>query len=399
MVVKDSVHDILSSRPSSARRAVAARRGLTEDGLVAGKRRAPIAWTILGGLAAIVGSSVAVAQESELGGKIRSGGQVVVAERETVDGDLYASGGQVRIDGTVDGDLIAMGGQVQIAGEVTGDALIASGSVDISGEVSGDARLGTGQATVSGSVGEDQVVGSGQVTITSSGQVGEDFIFGAGQTTLDGRVEGDVLGSTGRYRKQGTIGGTEDVTVGRDREPTASERLLDALQRFVAILAIGALLLWLLPRVIDGTAGTLRRRPWASFGVGILGMVGFVVLCVAILFVGVLIAVGLGFIQLDDLVGITIFGTATAITIAAFVFFIAVAFAAQAIMGLFLGRVGTGADPGRRWMALVLGVLLVAILISLPVVGGWLGLVIALFGLGALILEFWPRRRTPPRPV
>jgi hypothetical protein len=38
----------------------------------------------------------------------------------------------------------------------------------------------------------------------------------------------------------------------------------------------------------------------------------------------------------------------------------------------------------------------VAILISLPVVGGWIGLIIALFGLGAMIVEYWPWRRRAP---
>jgi hypothetical protein len=263
--------------------------------------------------------------------------------------------------------------------------------VDIPGQVDGDARLGAGQATVSGSIGEDLVVGAGQVTITSSGQVGEDFVFGAGRTNLDGRVDGDVLGGTGDYRKRGTIGGTEDVSI--DRDPTLGERLLDALQRFLAILVVGALLLWLVPRAIGGTAETLRRRPWASFGVGALGMVGFVILVVALLLVGILIAIGFGFLNLEDLVGFTIFGTGTAITVATFLFFVAVGYAAHAAVGLFLGRLGTGAGTGRRWAALVLGVLLVSILISLPVAGVWFGLVIALLGLGALILEFWPRRR------
>ena len=354
-------------------------------------RRRRSAWLLLGVLVIILGSSVAAAQESELGGKIRSGGQVIITEAETVDGDLYASGGQVRIDGTVNGDLIASGGQVSIAGQVTGDAVVGAGNVDIPGQVDGDARLGAGQATVSGSIGEDLVVGAGQVTITSSGQVGEDFVFGAGRTNLDGRVDGDVLGGTGDYRKRGTIGGTEDVSI--DRAPTLGERLLDALQRFLAILVVGALLLWLVPRAIGGTAETLRRRPWASFGVGALGMVGFVILVVALLLVGILIAIGFGFLNLEDLVGFTIFGTGTAITVATFLFFVAVGYAAHAAVGLFLGRLGTGAGTGRRWAALVLGVLLVSILISLPVVGVWFGLLISLLGLGALILEFWPRRR------
>lgn len=41
----------------------------------------------------------------------------------------------------------------------------------------------------------------------------------------------------------------------------------------------------------------------------------------------------------------------------------------------------------------------VALAQEVPVVGGWIGLVIALFGLGAMILEFWPRRRRAPEPA
>jgi hypothetical protein len=353
---------------------------------------------VLGGLVVVLGSSIALAQETELGGKIRAGGSVVVESGETVDGDLYASGGQVRIDGTVTGDLIAGAGLVQITGEVAGDALVGSGNVDISGQVGGDARVGAGQVTVSGSVGEDLVVGSGRAAITSTGQVGEDFIFGTGRTTLDGRVEGDVLGSTGSYTRRGSVGGTEDVTIA-DEDPSFGDRVWDAIQRFIAILVVGALFLLLLPRVIEGSAATLRRRPWASLGVGILGMVGFLVACIAILFVMVLLAVGLGLIQLDSLVGMTLFGGGTVLTILAFAFVLAVGFLAHAIVGLALGRLVAGAGAERRWLALFLGVLVVAVLISIPVVGGWFGVVIAVFGLGALILEFWPWRRptgTPP---
>jgi cytoskeletal protein CcmA (bactofilin family) len=364
-----------------------------------GRRRARVAWLIVGGVAVVLGSSVAGAQESQLGGKLRSGGEVVVSADETVAGDLYASGGQIRIDGAVEGDLIAAGGQVQVSGEVRGDLLVGSGNVDISGRVRGDARLGAGQVTVSGSIGEDLIAGSGQATITSSGQVGEDFIFGTGQTSLDGEVVGNVLGSTGSYSRAGTVGGSEDVTIARGREPTPGDRILDAVQRFVAILAIGALLLWLAPRVVEGAADTLRRRPLASLGVGLLGIVGFVVLVLVVLLAVILLAIGLGLIRLDDLVGVTIFGAGTALTGVGFLFFLAVSFVAQAVVGLAVGRVMIGIAPARRWLALVLGVLVVVVLSAIPVVGGWLGVLIALFGLGALILEFWPWRRRAPEPA
>ena len=358
-------------------------------------RRRAVLWLGAIGLLVIIGAGVAIAQESRLGGKVRAGGEIVVLAGETIDGDLYASGGQVRIDGTVDGDLVAMAGQVQISGEVTGDVLAGSGNVDISGTVGGDVRAGAGQVSISGSVGEDVSAGAGQVTVTSSGQVGEDLLFGTGQTTLDGRVDGDVLGATGNYRRRGTVGGTEDVTVAREkRAPSAEDRILGALRRFISILIVGALLLWLAPRIVDGAAQRLRDQPLASLGVGVLGIVGLIVLLVVLIIVAVLLIVGLGLIRMGDLIGITVFGTWTILTVFGFLFYVMAAVGVQAAVGLALGRLAFGAGPGaRRWGALVLGVLIVVLITSLPVVGGWLGLVIGLFGLGAVLLEFWPRRR------
>lgn len=359
-------------------------------------RRPQLRWLPLAGLVVILGSSVALAQGTQLGGKIRAGGQVLVAADETVPGNLYASGGQVRVEGTVEGDLVASGGQVTVTGAVNGDVLAGSGNVDISGQVGGDVRAGAGQVTIGGSVEGDLAVGAGQVTIASSGRVGEDFVFGSGRTTLDGEVAGDVLGSTGNYVRRGTVGGTEDVTVRRERERTLGDLLLAALGRFVAVLVLGALLLWLLPRVVDGAAGTLRRRPWGSLGIGILGVVGFVVLLLAVILVVVLLAIGLGLIRLGDLVGITIFGGGTLLAALTFLFFLTVFYVAHAAVGLWLGRLAIRGGTAATWLALILGVLVVVALSSLPVVGGWLGLVIALLGLGALILEFWPRRRVVP---
>lgn len=146
---------------------------------------------------------------------------------------------------------------------------------------------------------------------------------------------------------------------------------------------VGALLLWLLPRVIDGTAGTLRRRPWASLGVGLLGIVGFFVAFLAIILVFILLAVGLGFIRLESLVGIALFGGGALLVTLSFLFFLAAGFVAQAIVGMSLVRLGMGEGPARRWLALVVGALVVAVLISLPVVGGWFGIVIAAFGPGS----------------
>lgn len=360
--------------------------------------RGRVVWVVLGGLVVILGSTVAFAQEIRLGGKFRTGREVVVAAGETVTTDLYASGASVTIEGTVEGDVVASGGNVDVSGQVGGDLLVGSGNVDISGEVAGDARIGAGRILVSGSIGEDLSVGAGQITLSSSGTVGEDFQFATGQTSLHGTVEGNVLGSTGDYTKTGTVRGTEDVTFGRP-DPTPADRLLTALGWFVTILVVGALLLWLFPRMLEGTATTLRRRPWASLGVGVLAAIGYPVLIVVIFLVMILLAIAFGLLQLEALVGMTVFGGMTSVTVVTFLAFVAALFAAQAVVGMVLGRLAVGTEASRRWIALVLGVLVVVVLFSIPVVGWVFGAFIAFFGVGALILEYWPWRRREPETV
>lgn len=366
---------------------------------VKGKRphRKRLFWLAVLGLLMFIGSSVALAQ-GVLGGKFRTGDQVVVPQGETVDGDLYASGRTIRVEGTVDGDLVATGGRVEVTGEVTGDLVAGSGEVDISGRIGGDARLGAGQVTVSGSVGEDLLVGAGQVTITSSGQVGEDFIFGTGRTNLDGQVAGDVLGSTGTYQRRGSVGGTERVNIREPRkEPTFSDRLLGGLRRFASLLIIGALLLWLAPRFMDGSAEAVRRRSLASVGVGALSLVGWVVLTVAVLIVAVLVGILFGLLGLGGLFAVLLIGVLLFLAVLAFLQAVTLAFIAPAIVGLAIGRLllrdGTGI---RRWLALLLGVLVVVLLSSIPVAGGWIGFLVALFGLGAAVLRLWPWRGRRP---
>lgn len=365
-----------------------------------GRRRR---WFVIVVLSVLAIPAVALAQQRLLGGKFRSGREVVVPQGETVSGDLYASAGTVRIEGSVEGDLVATGGQVEVTGNVGGDLIAGAGRVDVSGRVDGDVRAGAGQVTVSGSVGEDLVVGAGQLSISSGGTVGEDLVFGTGRTTLDGRVEGDVLGSTGNYVRHGTIGGSEDVTISRRgaAAPSAADRVLDAIRRFVSLLAVGAVLLWLAPWSIEGPAAALRRRPLVSVGLGILALIGAVVAVIAIILAMILLLFLFGVVGLGDLAALTVFTGIGALVLLFFLLYVALAFLAHLAVALVLGRlVFGGAGSGQRWGALALGVLVVVVLTSLPVLGGWFGFVIVLFGLGSIFLALGSaRRRTPPAPA
>jgi hypothetical protein len=370
----------------------------------ANRRRALLTWLGIVSLLVVTGASVAIAQETQLGGKIQAGDQITISADETVDGDLYASGGRVLIEGSVDGDLIVAAGQVTISGEVSGDVMASAGAVDISGVIGGDARVAAGQSSVSGSIGEDLFIASGQTTVSDTGEVGEDLVFGSGRMAMDGTVGGDVLGVTGDYDRQGTVTGTENVTIRDVEAPTTADRILDAVQRFISLLLVAALFLWLAPRYVEEPTLMLRQRPWASLGVGIVGVVAFGVLIFLVILVAVLSGIGAGLVGLSDLVGAIVFAAVVAVALLTFLFFVAAVFGAPAWVGMALGSIALSMESAaRRWAALVIGLFIVVALTSIPVVGVWIGLLVLLFGLGAAILAFRPHRTAPalvePTPV
>ena len=352
-------------------------------------------------------SAAAATQQTELGGKVRrSGREVVIPAGETVQGDLLASAGRLRGVGLVAGDLGASGGQVNVAGTVTGDALVGAGSTLISGEVDGDLRIGAGQARIEGRVNEDVLLGAGQAAVASGSQIGGDLIFATGRMQMDGEVAGSILGSAGNYTRAGSVGDSEQVNVaepaGQEREPTLADRALDALRRYVSILVVGVLLLWLVPRLVRGAAESARRRPLPSLGVGVLGCIGVVVGLVLLLLVTILVAVVLGLLSLGSLIGITLYAGLLVAAIVVFLFVLAIAFAAQAVVGLALGRLvvrGERRSFGSAIGALALGLLVVVLAAAIPFAGGWIEAVVVLLGLGALLLMARPTRRREAEPL
>jgi hypothetical protein len=348
-------------------------------------------WVSLLAFMCVLLSGTAMAQDRQLNEKFRSGSRVTVEEGETIPEDLYASGGSVEIAGRVQGDLVATGGEIAVNGTVGGDVLAAGGRLTLAGDVAGDVRAAGGQIRVAGAVAEDAVLAGGQMSVAEGAQIGGDLLFSGGRMTLDGRVDGDLLGSAGNYARRGSVGGSENVTTGpEERPPTAGERILAALRRYLAILAVGALLLWLVPRLLQGSATLVRKRPLPSLGVGGLGAVGFVVLLVVLILAGVLISIILGLLGLGSLVAALGTGTLLAAAVLTFAFVLVVVFLADVVVGMAAGglllRSERGPSRARDFGALALGVALVVVLTAIPVIGGLLKLLIVLVGLGALVL-------------
>ena len=103
----------------------------------------------------------------------------------------------------------------------------------------------------------------------------------------------------------------------------------------------------------------------------------------------------MGLVGLSDLVGAILFSAVVAIAVLAFLFFVITVFGAPAWVGMALGSLALSVDStARRMAALIIGLIVVVALTAIPIAGRWIGLIVALFGLGAAILAFRPRRPT-----
>ncbi|WP_135821715.1 bactofilin family protein [Halostella litorea] len=304
---------------------------------------------------------VAAAQEN------RTGDTVVVEAGETIDDDLSASAGNVIIRGTVTGDLRAFAGNVIVAGEVQGDVEAFSGNVRITGDVGGDVTAVGGNVFVgeSGSVGGTLEAAAGTVTI--AGSVG-DARLAAGTITVasTGTVEGDLRYDGNLTVADGATVAGETIRDGSlDVGPQFPELpWLGTLFGFLMNLLLGALLLLALPtfsaRVGEyGVDNTLRAG-----GIGLLAVVAAPI--VFVLFLITIIGIPIAFAWLFAFLLLAWIGS---------------------VYGAFVVGVALLAltDMSSRWLALVVGLVVVALVTQVPLLGGLFGLLVFLIGLGALL--------------
>jgi cytoskeletal protein CcmA (bactofilin family) len=416
---------------------------------------APVAWAVefKGGEEVIIGPDEVIEDDLYVGaGTIKIEG--------TIKGDLVAAGGEIIVNGTVEGDLIAAGGYITINGDIEDDTRIAGGTLTLGPNARiGDDVLAAGysfDAMAGSTIGGSLFWGGYQASL--AGDVEEDFNGGMGALEIAGSIGGNVKVDVGeanpdfeaaqpffqmwmpapmmppgfRVAEGAEVGGKLTYTSGSEGDiaPGAVEGgivyqtpvpppvevkkvvtpqqialnwFLDHLRRFIALLVIGLLLVWVAPGPMREAVRALQTRPWGSLGWGILTVI-FV--CIVVPVVAFLVIVldlifgGLGFGSV--VISITGLGFLTNATIIVG-FLIAVAFITKAVVSFLVGRmilerIREPWGAGRVW-PLVVGVVLFALVRAIPILGWFIGLFVTLLGLGALWMTVWEtlrRRRAVP---
>jgi cytoskeletal protein CcmA (bactofilin family) len=381
----------------------------------------------------VVAAETFVLNGTVKGDLLAVGGTITVGSTGVVEGDLIAAGREVVVDGTVKDDariagaVLKLGGGGQIGddlmgagysletapGSVIGGSLLFVGSQALlEGEVKENADVGVGGLSLQGVVGGDvkASVGARQdqlpfspftfmpdmpavpsvpygLTVGPAASVG-------GQLEYTAREEASIPSGV----VTGPVTHTEpiapEVQMPAKPAPTAGERGLNwfagLVRNTATLLIVGLLLAWLAPGLLRRGSEVLRAKPWPCLGWGLVSYLAVIVGGAAIFFVSLVLTVLLAVLTLGKLAALVMIIGLLLQAILVVGFVIAAGLLAKIIVSFLIGRlILRQLDPmtgaGRVW-PLVLGIVLLAIVVSIPFLGFVMSAIATVFGLGALWL-------------
>lgn len=359
-------------------------------------------------------ASSAFAQDAEQGAHFATrsglhfyaGGDVNVTTPATT---VFATGGDIKINGNDIGEIFAAGGEISLLDIVTNRVIAAAGQIDISGTITKSVIAAGGAVDIrkGSKIDGDVVVGANRLNF--DGDVGGDFIAAAHTITLAGHILGDV---TLRGRTMTLLPGTRidgDLTYRSRDELVIPEgvRIAGTVTRegnmwsadvsglfgvltavavaffcaIFALLILASVALALLGRPLANAAAIISARPLGSIGIGIV--LAMVLPFVATILMLTIIGIPLGLLVLAAY-GI-LFGLG----------FIVAAYG----IGLKLRAMTGPRDVPPRYLAALgwtlLGLFVFAFIGAVPLIGNIVQFFAVVAGFGALILSMTGDRKTP----
>ncbi len=377
----------------------------------------------------------------------------------TIQGDLIVFGEIITINGTVQGDLISAGQTIIINGTVTDDARIAGAALQLgkTAVVGGDVVAGGAslEAEVGSLIKGELVVGAAQTLL--DGKISGDVLAGTGALELNGEFGGDVKAEVGNPEEgapppaifmpqadldfptvkpgfnvgeaakiQGNLEYTQSKDVKIPAEAvggkiTRSEPVIDPddmqakpspaqaamdwtfelLRAIITLTTLGLLLGWLAPVFMKALMEKVQSQPAASLGWGLVTYAAFFFVLLVI-FIAVLAGgIFFGVLTLGGLSGTIIWVGILALLALTLSFVLASVFLSKIVVAwlggkLILARVKPELAE-HKFLPLVVGAVIIALLVALPYIGWLFGVLIMFVGLGALWIwgrDLWQAQKT-----
>jgi hypothetical protein len=371
--------------------------------------------------------------------------RVIVSESAVVDGNLFVGAADVVVNGTVTGTVFGGSASMILGGTADMGRNFFYGGFSLEAEegsvIAKDLFSGTYQSILSGDIERDLSVGAAAVVL--NGNVGRNALIEVGDVNAQddptqwmqfnpymNQYVTEVIDPGIRVSDDASIGGMltytssvemtnvlEGVTGGsvvyQTPVPAANASgkgysmdqvrpfnrdfggmfvrasVMQTARNLLKLMAIGALILWLLRKPFIKIIEAAYAQPMKAMGWGFIiiavGVLAMLIVPLVFLMVGVLI----GFISLGSLLYVWFGIVGTALTLAAMLFFFAIFTISKIIAAYMFGKWIMKAvfkeETEKVWLNLLIGVFLYTLLRAIPFVGWLVGLAATLIGSGA----FW----------
>ncbi|MDD4271304.1 MAG: polymer-forming cytoskeletal protein [Patescibacteria group bacterium] len=145
---------------------------------------------------------------------VKKGDSIYVPKEEVIEGNLYAVGSNLTIEGKVTGDVICAGQSVNINGDVAGDVICAGQSISINGKIGGNLRVVGNTVNFNGQVARNGITVGATVVTSASSTIGWDLLVLGNIFELRGNIGRDFYGSAGKVNVAGQIGKNLNLNFG-----------------------------------------------------------------------------------------------------------------------------------------------------------------------------------------
>jgi cytoskeletal protein CcmA (bactofilin family) len=341
-----------------------------------------------------------------------NGQAVFIEENEVISGNLFAAGDTITVNGVISGDLIVAAKSVTVNGRVEGDVIAAAQTININGEIGGNIRVIGNAVNINGSVARNINAFGSEIVISEKARIGWDVLIIAANSQVDGVINGAL----NTYCKQSVISGkvgknitikayddnqtqsiiiTESAIINGDLNYTSKNKanikagaeisgqtnykLPEVKEKNnIAIWAWGRLFSILSMILIGLIFVFIIPKTTQKFIVDMKTKTGKLLLIGAITF---FITPPVAIVLMLTIIGIPLAASLMAIWVAGI-------FLAQTAAAIFIGELIINdlikAQAPIFW-SLLIGVVILSLLFSLPLVGWIINLIIICLGLGSIL--------------
>ncbi|MEJ2710887.1 MAG: polymer-forming cytoskeletal protein [Anaerolineales bacterium] len=369
-----------------------------------------------------------------------------IDEGQVVDQNVLLNGTEVAIDGTVNGDVLAFGRTITVNGSISGSLLAVGETVTINGQVSGNVMAGAVLMELGseGQVGRELYFAGARLTLPDGSAVQRDLYMVGLETQLSGDIGRDIHAIIGPLQifelifiplrdRITLIGAVQPEGIDQSKAPAMAglgagalapnsywlasgqqtaqqaaqidaERLqswaADLLRNLIALLVLGLIGAWLVPAPINWAGEKIKQAPWrmALSGLTVYIVGWFIVFLIFLLIVGLafffysVTLANMGFLL--GTLGLTGLGLGVS------VFWFSIAYVSKLIIAILVGRLllqrlAPRYAQSNLWPTL-LGIVLYALVASIPYLGWVVATIVTFFGLGALwavSVPIFPRQK------